>query len=65
MEKTDYHWYRLDGNGRWSHKPGRTKVTNKDVKDVFITDPRTATSKAFPDYQFITFMSTTKDTEIE
>jgi uncharacterized protein YgiM (DUF1202 family) len=25
----DYHWYRLNDDGTWSHKPGATKVTDK------------------------------------
>lgn len=25
----DYHWYRENGDSTWSHKPGRTKVTDK------------------------------------
>ena len=24
--KGDYHWYRQDSDGTWSHKPGSTKV---------------------------------------
>lgn len=26
----DYHWYRKGRNGRWTHKPGSTPVTNVD-----------------------------------
>ncbi|MEN6370092.1 MAG: hypothetical protein ABFD77_10425 [Thermotogota bacterium] len=26
----DYHWYRQDASGSWSHKPGGTAVQNKD-----------------------------------
>lgn len=37
----DYHWYRLDANGRWSHKPGQTAATNLDNAGRTITDPRT------------------------
>lgn len=37
----DYHWYRQDSNGYWSHKPGLTDVTNKDASGDLITDPRT------------------------
>jgi hypothetical protein len=39
---TDFHWYRLDRNGRWSHKPGGTEATNLDNSGNPITDPRTA-----------------------
>lgn len=38
----DYHWYRQDDNGNWSHKPGSGKATDKDNKGNPITDPRTA-----------------------
>jgi RHS repeat-associated protein len=32
----DYHWYRENGNGTWSHKPGRTKATNQETMSVSI-----------------------------
>lgn len=38
----DYHFYRQDNNGCWSHKPGRTSVTNKDASDKPISNPLTA-----------------------
>ena len=38
----DYHWYRLDDNGRWSHKPGNTSATNVDASGNPITNPKTA-----------------------
>ncbi len=38
----DYHWYRLDSDGTWSHKPGGTNATNRDNSGNIITDPRTA-----------------------
>lgn len=38
----DYHWYRQDDNGMWSHKPGGTPVTNLDNSGNPINDPRTA-----------------------
>jgi hypothetical protein len=38
----DYHWYRLDKDGRWSHKPGQTAARNTDNSGNLITDPRTA-----------------------
>ena len=39
---TDYHFYRQDKNGYWSHKPGRTDVTNKDADGKKIINPRNA-----------------------
>lgn len=38
----DYHWYRLDDNAFWSHKPGSTAARNVDNSGNLITDPRTA-----------------------
>lgn len=35
----DYHWYRQDADGYWSHKPGTTPVTNLDESGDLITDP--------------------------
>jgi len=40
--KRDYHFYRQDANGLWSHKPGSTDVTNLDAAGKLIYDPRTA-----------------------
>jgi len=38
----DYHWYRRESDGTWSHKPGRTHAINTDNAGQLITDPRTA-----------------------
>jgi uncharacterized Zn-binding protein involved in type VI secretion len=38
----DYHWYRQDDNGNWSHKPGNTDATNVDASGNPITNPKTA-----------------------
>jgi hypothetical protein len=38
----DFHWYRKDRDGRWSHKPGGTPATNLDNSGNLILDPRTA-----------------------
>ena len=35
----DYHWYRQDSDGTWSHKPGEFAVTNKDGAFEIIFDP--------------------------
>ena len=35
----DYHWYRQDKGGTWSHKPGRTPVINVDASGRFISNP--------------------------
>jgi hypothetical protein len=38
----DFHWYRLDDNGMWSHKPGNGTARNYDNSGNPISDPRTA-----------------------
>jgi hypothetical protein len=38
----DYHWYRQDRDGTWSHKPGGGPATNLDNSNNVITDPATA-----------------------
>lgn len=42
VDSLDYHWYRLDNNGYWSHKPGWNDVRNYDYKFKEIIDPKTA-----------------------
>jgi hypothetical protein len=41
-DKRDYHFYRQDRGGMWSHKPGSGKVTNKDAAGNLIYDPALA-----------------------
>jgi hypothetical protein len=38
----DFHWYRQDSNGNWSHKPDRFQATNLDGSNNVIMNPRTA-----------------------
>lgn len=35
----DYHWYKQNSDGYWSHKPGSTEVTNKDATGKKIKNP--------------------------
>ena len=51
----DYHWYRKERTGRWTHKPGSTPVTNVDAAGAIIADPRTADRGPYT--QFCTFMT--------
>ena len=51
----DFHWYRKGRNGRWSHKPGSTPVTNLDNSGHLISDPRTADRGGYTN--FCTFMT--------
>lgn len=55
----DYHWYRLDQGGLWSHKPGQTRVTRGDQAGNNIADPRRA---ATGNYRFVAFMTTDSNT---
>ncbi len=41
-DKRDYHFYRQDRGGLWSHKPGSGKVTNRDANGNLIYDPALA-----------------------
>ncbi|HEY1353641.1 MAG TPA: hypothetical protein VGF67_28870 [Ktedonobacteraceae bacterium] len=43
----DHHWYRLDTNSCWSHKPGQTQVRNVDSSNQLIRDPRTANLRPY------------------
>ena len=38
----DYHWYRQNPDGTWSHKSGQHAVTDIDASDNIIYDPETA-----------------------
>ena len=51
----DFHWYRLDQGGLWSHKPGQTRATRLDNGGNNIEDPRVANAG---NYRFVAFMST-------
>lgn len=46
-EDEDYHFYRQDSNGYWSHKPGATDVTHIDATGRPIYDPQLA-SRMYP-----------------
>lgn len=53
----DYHWYRKNYDGTWSHKPGGTAVTNLDRKGNLIYDPESCDrTTGFPSYsEFVGF----------
>jgi hypothetical protein len=40
-EMGDYHWYRQDNDGNWSHKIGKSNISKLDKSGKIITDPRT------------------------
>lgn len=50
----DFHWYRMNRNCSWSHKPGSTQVTNRDNSGAGIRDPRSADRGPYS--EFSTFM---------
>jgi len=52
----DYHWYRQDDHGCWSHKPGQTPVRDVDNSGNKIADPRTCNRGPYTD--FCTYMVT-------
>lgn len=58
----DYHWYRQDDNGCWSHKAGETPATNLDNAGQLITDPQTADRG--PYINFCTYMITSRSVDI-
>lgn len=50
FEFDDYHWYRLDDTGRWSHKSAKRPATDLDASDKPITNPETADRTYVRDY---------------
>jgi hypothetical protein len=41
----DYHWYRQEPDGTWSHKRGNTAASRVDASGKPITNPETADRK--------------------
>lgn len=52
----DYHWYRQDNVGCWSHKPGQTAARDTDNSGNKIADPKTCNRGNYTD--FCTYMIT-------
>jgi hypothetical protein len=52
----DYHWYRQDKVGCWSHKPGGTAARNTDNAGHAISDPKTCNRGPYT--VFCTYMVT-------
>ncbi len=46
----DYHWWREDIDGMWSHKPGDGRATNYDNSDDLISDPEKADRGRYEDF---------------
>ena len=51
----DYHWYRQDSTGQWSHKRGLTAITNVDASGKMISNPQTA-NRNYPGYNYSQFV---------
>ena len=52
---TDYHWYRQNPDGTWSHKRGGTMVTNLDASDDVIYDPQFC-DRTYGGYDYTVFV---------
>ena len=50
----DFHFYRLDSDSTWSHKPGPRTPTNLDNSGATISNPRTAD---IAPYKFVRYLS--------
>ena len=46
----DFHWYRMEADGTWTHKPGETAPINLDQSGKPITDPRTADRGGYTEF---------------
>jgi hypothetical protein len=46
----DYHWYRMNRNCSWSHKPGSTEVTNLDNAGEKIRNPKNANRGPYTEF---------------
>jgi hypothetical protein len=57
----DFHWYRQDDAGCWSHKPGQTAARNFDNSGNQITDPQTCDCGP---YEFCAYMVTDRNVQI-
>jgi hypothetical protein len=52
----DYHWYRQDDTGLWSHKPGRNQARNVDSSGNLITNPEAADRRALKEDGSVAFV---------
>lgn len=55
----DFHWYLKNSDNTWSHKPGRTAVTQLDNAGQVINNPQNC---AMNGYEFVTYMTTDRNT---
>lgn len=52
----DYHWYRQNTDGTWSHKKAQDAVCNVDSTGNLIYDPETTDRIYYPDPDYLTFV---------
>lgn len=52
--KRTYHFYRRDGNGEWSHKPGSLQTTRYDAKGKKIINPKYA-DRNYKNFKYTNF----------
>lgn len=51
IEDPDYHFWRMDDDGLWSHKPGATKISKVDASGNKIINPLHS-NRNFKNYQY-------------
>lgn len=51
----DYHWYRQNSDGTWSHKRGQTNVVKTDASGYIIYNPKTC-NRNYGTYNYSTFV---------
>lgn len=54
--KNDFHWYRQNPDGTWSHKPGGNKVTNLDASNKKIFNPKNCNRNYGPRFNYCEFV---------
>ena len=54
--KFDYHWYRQDSDGLWSHKRGSNDPTREDALGKLIIDPQYA-NRHYGNYNYTAFVN--------
>ena len=52
-EDQDYHFYRQDKSGYWSHKPGRQNISNLDASNNNIINPLKA-NRTYKNFDYST-----------
>jgi hypothetical protein len=61
----DYHWYRIQQEGFWGHKPGSTPAKNTDNNGAVITSPETCARAPYTDFCGYFYSCTTQQHRIK